>query len=135
MHIMHIMHIMHVMHIMHTTIFWWGLFQNSAWVDSYQSSIIYERRKQAQVLYVIPISSILRRFPVVPEGEKGTIPCDMRRESLDFPGASCDKVRTVAMDVGGGTWTAGPLDGGPSNNGNKQRKTLECDLYSNIQNM
>ncbi len=35
--------------------------------------------------------------------------------------------RTVAMNVGDGTWTAGPLDGGPSNNGNKQPKTLRWD--------
>ncbi len=60
-----------------------------AWVDPYQSSFIYERREQAQVLYVIPVSSILGHLPVVPVGEKGTIPYDMRRESLDFPGASC----------------------------------------------
>jgi hypothetical protein len=67
------------------------LFLNSAWVDSHQSSTIYERREQAQVLYVITVSSILGRLPVVPVGEKGTIPYDMRRESSDFPGASCDK--------------------------------------------
>ena len=72
-------------------IFWWVLFLTSAWVNAYQSSIIYERREQAQVLYVIPVSSILGRLPVVPVGEKGTIPYDMRRESSDFPGASCDK--------------------------------------------
>ena len=91
-HIMHILHIMHVMHITHILM---GLFLTTAWVDSYQFSIIYERREQAQVLYVIPVSSILGRLPVVPVGEKGTIPYDMRRESSDFPGASCDKVRTV----------------------------------------
>ena len=51
--------------------------------------LIYERREQAQVLYVISVSSI----PLVPVGVTGTIPFAMRRESesADFPGAFCDK--------------------------------------------
>ncbi len=82
------------------------------------------------MLYVIPVSSILGRLLVVPVGEKGTIPFDMRRESSDFPGASCDKSQNSGDGCMGGTRTAGPLDGGPSNHGNKQQKTLERDLYS-----
>ena len=45
---------------------------------------------QSQVLYVVPVSSILGRIPVVPVGETGTIPFDMRKEAEDFPGASFD---------------------------------------------
>ena len=63
----------------------------TVWVDECQSTIVYERREQSQVLYVIPVSSILGRLPLVPLGETGTIPFDMRRESADFPGAACDK--------------------------------------------
>ncbi len=54
-----------------------------------------ERREQAQVLYVIPVSSILGRLPLVPVGATGTIPfaCKfaMRGESADFHRAFCDK--------------------------------------------
>jgi len=60
-------------------------------VSNCQSTIVYERREQAQVLYVIPVSSILGRLPLVPVGATGTIPFAMRRETADFPGAFCDK--------------------------------------------
>ena len=63
----------------------------AAWVDECESTIVYERREQSQVLYVIPVSSILGRLPLVPLGETGTIPFEMRKESADFPGAACDK--------------------------------------------
>ena len=62
-------------------------------MDKCQSAIVYERREQAQVLYVIPVSSILGRLPLVPVGATGTIPFDMRKESADFPGAACDKTK------------------------------------------
>jgi hypothetical protein len=72
---------MYIVHILH--IFDW--FLTSAWVDDCQSSIVFERHEQAQVLYVIPVTSIPGRLPVVPVGEKGrTIPFDMQRESVDF---------------------------------------------------
>ena len=86
-HILHIMHIMHIIHIMHILNCVW----TTAWVGQCQSAMIYERREQAQVLYVIPVSSILGRLPLVPVGATGTIPFAMRRESADFPGASCDR--------------------------------------------
>lgn len=92
-------------------------------MDECQSTIVYERREQSQVLYVIPVSSILGRLPLVPLGETGTIPFDMRRESADFPGAACDKSHnsgpSAAMVVGGCTLTAGPSHGGTSNSNNE----------------
>ena len=82
---------MHILHILHILIF----LSTLAWVDKCQSTIVYERREQAQVLYVIPVSSILGRLPLVPVGATGTIPfaCKfaMRGESADFHGAFCDK--------------------------------------------
>ena len=45
---------------------------------------------QSQVLYVLPITSILGRLALVPVGDTGTIPFTMRKETKDFPGASCD---------------------------------------------
>jgi hypothetical protein len=96
----------------------------SAWVDGCQSSIVYERREQAHVLYVIPVSSILGRLPVVPVGEKGTIPFDMRRESADFPGASCDESENSGDGCRWWYVNSWALGWGPSNNGNKQQKTL-----------
>ena len=80
-------HILHILHIVHILI----CLSTSAWVDQCQSAIVYERREQAQVFYVIPVSSILGRLPLVPVGATGTIPFAMRQESADFPGASCDK--------------------------------------------
>ena len=66
-------------------------FSTSALVDQCQSAILYERREQSQVLYAIPVSSLLGRLPLVPVGATGTVPFTMRRESADFPGAFCDK--------------------------------------------
>ena len=47
---------------------------------------------QSQVLYVVPITSILGRLGLVPVGETGTIPFSMRKEKRYYhdPGASCD---------------------------------------------
>ncbi len=68
---------------------------------------MYKRSEQSQVLYVIPVSSILGRLPLVPLGDTGTIPFEMQKESADFLGAACDKIQinpiTVAMHVGGDT--------------------------------
>ena len=62
--------------------------------------MIYERRLQSQVLYVVPIMSILGRLALVPVGETGTIPFTMRTENRDYPGASCDPKATAVV---GGT--------------------------------
>ena len=62
----------------------------AAWLDKCDSKIIYERQMQSQVLYVVPITSILGRLALVPVGETGTIPFSMRNEISDFPGATCD---------------------------------------------
>ena len=51
--------------------------------------MIYER-KQQQVLYVVPVSSILGRLALVPVGDTGTIPYTMRQETAEFPGGKCD---------------------------------------------
>ena len=82
-------HTLHILHILHILIY----LSTSAWVDQCRSVIVYERREQAhwQVLYVIPLSSILGRLPLLPVGATGTIPFAMRREAADFPGAFCDK--------------------------------------------
>jgi hypothetical protein len=85
-HILHIMHIMHILICRSTNNIY---VCTTAWVGQCQSAMIYERREQAQVLYVIPVSSILGPVPLVPVGATGTIPFAMRRESADFPGASC----------------------------------------------
>jgi hypothetical protein len=57
------------------------------------STTDYERHESAQVLYVVPVSSILGRLPLVPVGDTGMIPFQMRGESADFQGASCDKTQ------------------------------------------
>ncbi len=61
------------------------------WLDTCQSTSVYKRRESAQVLYVVPASSILGLLSLVPVGSTGTIPYEMRSESAVFPGAGCDK--------------------------------------------
>ncbi len=84
-------HISHILHIMHILIYYLSA---SAWLDQCQSAIVYERRETAQVLYVIPVSSILGRLPLVPVGATGTKPFAMRR-------VPATKQRTVVMVVDG----------------------------------
>ena len=64
----------------------------AVWLDKCDSKIIYERRMQSQVLYVVPITSILGRLAVMPFGDTGTIPFSgsMRNEKPNFSGAICD---------------------------------------------
>jgi hypothetical protein len=59
-------------------------------LDQCNSKIVYERRMQSQVLYVVPITSILGRLALVPVGDTGTIPFSMRKQTRDFSGAACD---------------------------------------------
>ena len=91
---------MHILHILH------NLFCTD-WVDQCQSAMIYERREQAQVLYVIPVSSILGRLPLVPVGATGTRPFQdpspCVENQLTFLELSAINLRTAAMVVGGGT--------------------------------
>ena len=49
--------------------------------------MLYERKQNQQVVYVIPISSILGKLPLIPVGDTGTIPFSMRDEVDE---ASCD---------------------------------------------
>ena len=70
------------------------------WAKMIETTIIYERRREInhQVLYVVPIESILGRLPVVPIGDTGTIPHASR---ADFPnswdGSQCWFVNNWAM--------------------------------------
>ena len=50
--------------------------------------MLYERRQNKQVLYVIPISPILGKPPLVPVGDTGTIPFSMQDELHEVDGAS-----------------------------------------------
>jgi len=38
------------------------------------SAMVYERKSNKQVLYVLPITSILSKLPLVPVGDTGTAP-------------------------------------------------------------
>ncbi len=58
----------------------------AGWLAQCESTIINERRLQSQVLYIIPITSILGRLALVPV----TIPYSMRKEASTFPGAACN---------------------------------------------
>jgi hypothetical protein len=62
----------------------------AAWLDQCDSKIVYERRMQSQALYVVPITLILGRLALVPVGDTGTILFSMRKQTREYPGASCD---------------------------------------------
>jgi hypothetical protein len=62
----------------------------TAWLDQCDSKIIFEHRMQSQVLYVVPISSILGTLALVHVVDTGAIPFTMHKESKDFDSASCD---------------------------------------------
>ena len=52
--------------------------------------MLYELKQNQQVVYVIPISSILGKLPLIPVGDTGTIPFSMRDELHEVDEASCD---------------------------------------------
>lgn len=62
----------------------------AGWLGKVDSKMIYERKPSNQVLYVLPITHILGKLPLVPIGDTGTIPHSMRGESAELPGALCD---------------------------------------------
>ena len=59
----------------------------SGWLLQVSSRIIYELDHRKPILNVMPIENILRRLPVVPVGDTGTILHGMRN---DFEGAFVD---------------------------------------------
>ncbi len=69
-------------------------------MDVCQSTIVYERRESAQVLYVIPVSSILGRLSLVPVSNTGTIPYEMLPT---FQALLATKQRTAKTVAGSGT--------------------------------
>jgi hypothetical protein len=71
LHILHILPILHILDIL-KLVFTEGL-------DKCQSTSVYKSQESVQVLYVVPVSSILGLLPLVPVGSTGTIPFEMRR--------------------------------------------------------
>ncbi len=51
---------------------------------------MYERKHDNQVFYVLPGESILRKLPVFPVGDTGTIQYSMRQHVGDLFGAAFD---------------------------------------------
>ncbi len=74
------------------------------WLLACRSCIVYERRPDNQVFYVLPVVSILGKLPVVPVGETGTIPYCMRQHEENVVGAAFGQV----TEAGGGISTLGP---------------------------
>ncbi len=75
------------------------------WVDKCQSAIVYKRYEQSQVLYVIPVSSILswdglHLFLWVRQ-ELFPLKCEENQRTL--PGHCAIKPRTLVTAVDGGT--------------------------------
>ena len=62
-------------------------------LDLCYSKMIYERSMQSQVLYVVPNTTHYFNIGETgfgSVGNTGNIPFSTRRETRDFPGASCD---------------------------------------------
>jgi hypothetical protein len=55
-----------------------------------RSRIIYERKRDSQVYFVLPVESILGKLPVVPIGDTATIPFAMRKNARDIVDAAFD---------------------------------------------
>ncbi len=65
----------------------------AGWLAQCESTNIYKRCLQSQVLYVIPITSLFklgRLVRLVPVGETGTIPYCMRKVASTVAGAACN---------------------------------------------
>ena len=60
------------------------------WLLACSSRIVYERRPDNQVFYVLPVESILGKLHVVPVGDTGTIPYCMQQHAEDFVGSAFD---------------------------------------------
>jgi hypothetical protein len=66
---------------------------------------VYERKRDKQVFYVIPVDSILGKLPVVLIGYTGTIPFAMQK-TLSTRRLTLKRDQKTAAD--GGTSTRGP---------------------------
>ena len=81
------------------------------WLDNIGSKLVYERKENQQVLYVVPITSILGRLALVPAGDTGTIPYSMRSEFALYPAVTrvphVTQGMEQAMGAGGGMSTLG----------------------------
>ena len=65
-------------------LWYWGSGSNSEWnaeewITRCGSSLIYEMLPGKEILYVVPITSVLGKLPVVHAGDTGTIPYRYRR--------------------------------------------------------
>ena len=88
------------------------VFLFAEWVDKCQSAIVYERREQSQILYVIPVSSILGRLPkfhLFQWGRPERFPLKCEESQRTFPGLPAIKPRTALTVVDGGMSKAGRL--------------------------
>ena len=62
----------------------------TGWLLACRSRIVYERLPDNQVFYVLLVELILKKLPVIPVGDTGTIPYCMRQHAEDFVGAAFD---------------------------------------------
>jgi hypothetical protein len=63
---------------------------NAKWLLSMSLVVVYERKENKQVYYVLPIEYFLGKLPVVPVGDTGTIPFSMRHHAEYVVDASFD---------------------------------------------
>ena len=55
---------------------------------------LHQPWQEKPVVYIVPITSILGRLPLIPAGDHGTIPAELRGRKRDlFPLGKCDEDR------------------------------------------
>ncbi len=105
-----------------------------------RSRLVYELKRDSQVLYVLPVESVLGKLPVVPIGDTGTIPFAMRQNARDFADAAFDN----SEGSGDGsrwwyidTWALSSSEPGPANasRSHGENVTLDSLLTHSRQNL
>ena len=125
---LHMLHILHMQHII------WSSFSYPSQALNYQVSSVLQsstsavnKHKSCMWFQCPPYWDAFLWFQWARPGQYPS-PCDENR--LTFLVLSVINRRTVVMVVDGGTWTAGPWDGGPSNSWNKQCRPGERHFKS-----
>ena len=115
---LHMLHILHMQHII------WSCFSYPSQALNYQVSSVPQsstsavnKHKSCMWFQCPPYWDAFLWFQWARPGQYPS-PCDENRLTLMV--LSVTNRKTVVMVVDGGTWTAGPWDGGPSNSWNKQ---------------
>ena len=98
--------------------------------------MIFERKPSSLVLYVLTITHILGKLPLVPVMDTGTFPhlMPVRGESAEFPARHATRSPARVMGADGGMLYSGPCPGHPECRGlDKRSKWRSLKLIQELQ--